>query len=66
MRVYRYTMRTKARKLKPMTVRISPVIYRRMEEVIRRRPHLSLNVLVNEILERELTPSVDDTAKVRT
>lgn len=48
-----------------MTVRISPVIYRRMEEVIRRRPHLSLNVLVNEILERELTPPVVDAAKVR-
>lgn len=45
--------KTKSR-LIPLTVRLAPDIHRRLNAVIRQRPHLSINVLVNEILEREL------------
>jgi hypothetical protein len=38
----------------PLTVRLSPDTHRRLETIIRKKPHLTLNVLVNQILESEL------------
>jgi hypothetical protein len=44
----------KAEKLVPLTIRLSPDSYKGLAKVIGRHPHLSMNVLINKIIEAEL------------
>lgn len=46
-----------------MTVRLVPATYRKLNKITRRRPHLSLNTLINEILETELRADQQEPAK---
>lgn len=48
--------KTKRKKnLIALTVRLSPKTYNRLSAIVREKPHMSINVLVNEMLDRELS-----------
>ena len=38
----------------PMTVRLSPDTHKRLFALTKKHPHLTINVIVNQILEKEL------------